>query len=89
MRARVIFPDNCGNNPVWDEWSWSTENPYPGLLSVSFLMDPDLSPFVINFLILAVTNIQDAQRCTSSFKYINLDGRTTSFDSLNMDLVWR
>ena len=45
MRALVSLPDNCGVNPVWAGWSWSTETPDIGLLSVSFLIDPDLLPF--------------------------------------------
>ena len=52
-------------------------------------MDPDLSPFVLNYLILDVRNMHDAQIGTLSFKSINTDGRNPSFASLNMDLGWR
>ena len=45
MRALVSLPDNCGTNPGWGDWSWSTETPDPGLLSAYFLMDPDLLTF--------------------------------------------
>ena len=89
MSGRVSFSDNCGTNPFWSYFSWSTGTPDPGLLSVSFLMDPYLSPFVIHFLILSFPNIQDAKICTSLFKYRNIDGSNPSFASLNMYLVWR
>ena len=89
MCALVIFPDNGGTNPGWADWSWSTKTSDPGLLSVSFLMEPYLLPFVIYYLLLAVTSMDDTQRSTSSFKSINLDGMTSSFSILNMDLGWR
>ena len=89
MHTLLSLPYNCGTNPVWSDWSWSTETPYPGVLSVSLLMDPDFLPLVLNFLLLAVPNIHDAQRGTSSFKYRNIYGRTPSFASLNMDLGCR
>ena len=89
MRALVSLIDNCGTNPDFAEWSWSTETAAPGLLSVSFLIDTDLFPFVLHCILLAVTNMHGAQRGKSYFKYINLDGRTPIFASLNMDLVWK
>ena len=81
--------ENGGTNPGSYDWGWSTETPYPGLLSVSFLMDPGLSTFVIHCFVIAVTNINDSQRGTSYFKSINIDRRTPSFASLKMDLGWR
>ena len=89
MLALMIFPDNCGTIPVCADFSWSTDTAYPVLLSVYFFMDPDLFSFVLHCLLLAVTNMHDVQRGTSSFKSRNLDGRTPSFESLNMDLGWR
>ena len=68
------------------DWSWSTETPYPGLFSVSFLMDPYLFPFVLHFLLLVVTNTHDSQRGTLSLKSINIYGSTPSFSSLNIYL---
>ena len=88
MRARLSLPKNCGTNPVWDDWSWSTETTDPGLLSAYFLMGPDLFPFGLHYLLLAVTNMYGAQRGVSSFKYRNIDGKTPSFASINMDLGW-
>ena len=64
MRALVSLPENCGTNPGWSDCTWSTETPYPGLLSVSFLMDPDLFPFVLYYLILAVPNMHDEKKGT-------------------------
>ena len=61
MRVLVSLPGNCGNNPGWADWSWSTYTSASVLLSVSFLMDPYLFPFVIHFLLLSVPNIHDAQ----------------------------
>ena len=89
IRALVILPKNCGTNPGWYYCSWSTEIPATGLLSVSFLMNPNLFPFVIHSLLLAVTKVHDAQGCKSYFKPRNIYVRTTSFSSLNMDLGWR
>ena len=88
MCALVSFTENCGTNHVCDDWSWSTETPDPGLLSVFSLIDPDLFPFVIHCLLLDVPNIHDTKRGTLSFEYINIDGRTPGFASLNMDLGW-
>ena len=42
MSALVSLLDICGTNPGWTEWSWSTDTPAPGLLSVSFLMETDI-----------------------------------------------
>ena len=89
MRALVSLPDNCGTDPGWTDWSWYTETSDPDLLSVSFFMNPDLFTFVIRSLLLTFQKINDTQRCTSSFKYRNIDGRTPSFASLNMYLGWR
>ena len=88
MRALVSFTKNCGANTGYYDLSWYTETVSPGLFSVPFFMDLDFLPFVIFCLVLAVPNIHDAQRFTSAFKAINLDGRTPSFASLNMDLGW-
>ena len=73
MRALVSLPENCGTNTGWSDWSWYTETPSPGLLSIYFLFDPDLFPFVLCCLLLDVPNMHDSQRFTSSFKYINID----------------
>ena len=89
MRAHASLTDNCGTNPGWSDWSWSTDTEYPGLFSVYFLMDPYLLPFVLHWLLLAPQKVYDSQRVTSNFKYINFDGRTLSFASLNMALGWR
>ena len=86
MRELVSLPENCGTNPGWAEWSWSTETSYTALLSVYFPMDPHLLPFVLHFLLLDFTNMHDEQRGTSYFKYRNIDGRTPIFSSLDMDL---
>ena len=89
MRALVSFPDNCGTNTGWYDWSWSTETPYPGLLSVYLPMEPDLLHFILHWIILAVPRMNNTQRCISYFKYRNIDGRTPSFYSLNTDLGCR
>ena len=89
MRALVSLTDNCENNPVWDGCSCSNENSAPGLLLVSFLMDPDLFYFIIHCLLIAVPNIHVAKRGTLSFKFRNIDGKTPGFASINMDLGWR
>ena len=89
MCMLVIFPDNYGTNTSWADWSWSTETKAPGLLPVSFPVDPDFLPFFLRYLLLDVPNMHDAHRFTSSFKSRNIDGRTPSFASLNMDLGWR
>ena len=89
MRSLVSLTDNCGTNPSWSDWSWSTDNSAPGLLSVSFLMEPDFFPFVIRCLLLVAPNIHYLQRVTSSLKSRNIDGRTPIFSSLKMDLGWR
>ena len=89
MCTLVIFPDNCGTNTGLYDWSWSTEPTYPGLLSVYFLMDPDLFPFVLHYHLLSVTNTNNKQRSTQSFRSINIDGRTPIFANLRMDLGWR
>ena len=86
MRALVSLPDNCGNNPGWVGWSWSTETPTTGLLLDYFLMNPDLFPFVVSFLLLVVPNIYDTQRGTSISKSRNIDGRNPSCASLDMYL---
>ena len=52
-------------------------------------MDPDLFPFVVNCLLLVVTNMHDAQKVTSSFKSKDTDGRTLGFAILHKDLGWR
>ena len=77
------------NNTGWSHLSWSTDHSDTGLLSVYFLMVPDLFPFVLLWLILDVTNMNDPQRDTSSFKSRNLDGINPSSDSLNMDFGWK
>ena len=89
MCALVSFTENCGANPLWADWSWSTETPYPGLLLVYLLMDTDSLPFVLHWILLAVPNIHDTKRGTSSFKSRNIDDRTPSFASRNMYLGWR
>ena len=65
MSALVSLPENCGTNPGGYDWSWSTDTPDPGLLSVSFLMDPDLSPFVSHYLLTDVTKTNNEQIGTS------------------------
>ena len=85
----MSLPENCGTNPIWDYWSWSNETPYSELLLFSFLMDPDLFPFSIHFLLLSVPNMHDAQRGTLSLKSINIYEKTPSFAILNMYLVWK
>ena len=89
MNALMSLPDNCVNNTGWYYWIWYTDNTSPELLSVSFLMDPDLFCFVIHLILLYVPNMYDSQRGISSFKSINIDGRTQSFASLNMYLGCR
>ena len=89
MSALVIFTENCGINPGWADWILSTETPDPGLLSVSFLIEPYLFTFVIHLLLLVVTNLHDSQIVISSFKSRNIDGRNPSSFSLNMYLGWR
>ena len=86
MRVLADFHENCGTNPVWADFSWYTETVSSGLLSVSFLIDSYLFHFVIHWLLISVPNIHGAQRGTSSLKSRNIDGRTLSFVSLNMDL---
>ena len=88
MCALVSLPENCGTNPGWVDWSFSTETPTPGLFSAYFLMDSNLLPFFLHYIQLSVTNMNYSQRNTSYFNYINSDGRNPSFASLNMDLVW-
>ena len=46
-------------------------------------------PFFIYCLLFSVQNVHDSKRGTSSFKYRHIDGRTPSFDNLNMNLGWR
>ena len=89
MRALVSLTDNCGNNPCLYDWSWSTKTTSHGLLSFYFLMDPYLFLFVLHLLLLAIPNMHDAQRSTSSFKSRNIDERTPSFSSPNTDILWR
>ena len=89
MCALVSFPENCGINPVWSEWIWSTGTPAPVLSSVSLLTDPYFFPFFIHCLILAIPNMHDAQRGASYFNSRNLDGRTPIFSSLIIYLGWR
>ena len=86
MRALVSLPENCGSNLGWADWSWYTDTQDPGLLSVFFFIYHELFPYVLHLFLLVFPNIYDAQRCTSSFKSINIDGRTTHFSSLSMDL---
>ena len=62
MRALVSLTENFGTNPGLDDWSWSTYTESPGLFSVYFFMKPNLSPFVINLLLIDVPNMHDAQR---------------------------
>ena len=64
----MSLTDNCETNPVWCDWSWSTETSTHSLLSVPLQMDPDFFPFVLRFCFLAVPNIYDTQRGTSSFR---------------------
>ena len=52
-------------------------------------MDPYLFPSIIHFLLLDVSNMYDPQGGKSSFKSINIDGRTPSFAILNMDFGWK
>ena len=52
-------------------------------------MDPYFLLFVIYCLLLAVPNVHDEQRVTSSFKYRNIDGKNPSFAILNMYLGYR
>ena len=85
----VSLPDNCGTNPSWYGWSWSSDNANPELLSVYFLVDPYFLPFFLHCLLLSSPNMHNAQRGTSYFKSRNLDGRTPSFASINTNLVWR
>ena len=42
--ALVHFPQDCGTNTGFYEWSWSTENEATNLLSVSLHMNP-IFPF--------------------------------------------
>ena len=90
MRALVSLSDNCGTNPVWSDWTWSTDTTDTSFLSVYFYMDPDFFPFVLHCILLTVTKKYDAQRATSSFKYRNSDCRTPIFASINMNLgcIW-
>ena len=74
IRALLSLPENWGTNPVWDYWSGSTDTPYPGLFSISLLMELYLFPFVIHLLLLAVPIMHDSKRGTSYFKYRNIDG---------------
>ena len=85
----VSLTDNCVTNTVWYDWSCSTEIADSILFSVYFIIYLYLFPFVIHWLLLDVLTIHDAQRGTSSFNYRNLDWRTPTFSSLNMDLRWR
>ena len=85
----LILPDNYGTNPGLADLICYTETQAPGLLSVYFLMEPYLFPFVLYCLLLAVTNTHDAQRDTSSFNGRNLDDRTPIFDGIHMDFGWR
>ena len=64
MCALVILTDNCETNPGWDEWSWSTETPSPGLFLVYFLIYPYLFPFVPHYLLLSVPNMHYEQKGT-------------------------
>ena len=89
MSALVSLPENCGTNPGWSECSWSTETDGHGLLSISFLMDPCFSPFVIHWLLIDVPNMHSKQRGTSSLKSRNLYGRTPTFAILIRDMDWR
>ena len=89
MRALVSLYDNCGNNPGWYKWSWSTETVATSLLSVSFLMYPYFFRFVIHFHLLSVPNMHYSQRWTSSFRSINSYGITPSFASINIYLGCR
>ena len=82
----VSLTDNCGTNPGWSDWNWSTETASPGVLSVYLRMDPDLFPHFIHRCLLAVTKIYDAQRGTSSVRSRNSFGRTPWFACLNMNL---
>ena len=88
MRALVSLTKNYGTNIVWDDWILSTETAAHGLLSVSFIMDPSISPIVIHCSLIDVPNIHDAQRDTSSFKYRNFNLTNPNISSLKMYLGW-
>ena len=85
----MSLAENCETNPGLVDCSWSTETPPPILLSIYLLIDPYFLPFIFHCLLLTVPNMDDSQSGISSFKYINLDGRTLIFASLKMDLGWR
>ena len=70
------LPDKCRVNYGSAYWNWSTETEGTGLLSVFYLMNPNFFTFVLQFYLIAVTNMYDTQRGTSYFMSINLDGRT-------------
>ena len=88
MRALVFLNENYGTNTGWSDWSWTTKNVATSLLSVYFLMDPDLYTFVLLLLIVAVTKMNNTQRSKPTSKYINPYWRTQSFSISNMDLRW-
>ena len=88
MHALVSLPENCGTNPRWADWSWSTDTEAPELLLVSLIIDTDLFLFVIYFLLLGVPNIHNEQRGASYFKPGKFYARTPSFASLNIDFGW-
>ena len=75
----VSLPDNYGINPFWSDWSLYTDTSAPGLLSFYLLMEKNFLPFILCFLILYISNMHDAQRGTSPYKYRNLDGRNPIF----------
>ena len=89
MHTLVSLPEKCGTNHWWADWIWSTDTSAPGLLLVSLLMDPYLPLFVLHCLLLAVTNMHDEQRGTSSFMSRNLYGGAPNFASINMYLGWK
>ena len=87
--ALVSLSYNCVTNPELDDLSWSNDNPDPDLFSVYFLIETFFFPLVIDCLILAIPNMHDKQRGTSSSKYRNIYAKNPIFASLNMELGWR
>ena len=89
MLELVIFPEYYGTNPDLAGWSWSTETRAPVFLSFYFFVEPYVLPFVVHLILLVIPKMHDAQRGTSSFKSLNVDGRTPRVASINMYLGWR
>ena len=86
MHQLVSFHDNCGTNPVWDNWIWSTDTADTGLLSIYLRMEPYLFHFVIYFYVLDIPSMHYSQIGTLSFRSRNIFVRTPSFDNLKTDL---